>query len=116
MTTAIHINDLNYTYFDGTVALEHVSLDIEEGESVTLAGPNGAGKSTLLLHLNGILPGKRSHESGKGNGTVKILGDSGPFFQRPTAETDDAFLFIAYGKHQPPAESVMSSSILRFHY
>lgn len=73
MTAAIHISDLNYTFLDGTVALEHVSFDIEKGESVTLAGPNGAGKSTLLLHLNGILPGKRSHESGKGSGYVEIF-------------------------------------------
>jgi len=74
MTAAIHISDLNYTFLDGTVALEHVSFDIEKGESVTLAGPNGAGKSTLLLHLNGILPGKRTHESGKGSGYVEIFG------------------------------------------
>ena len=66
---ALRVHDLNYTYPDGTAALEHVSFEIEKGESVALVGPNGAGKSTLLLHLNGIL-----HSTGS-RGAVEILGE-----------------------------------------
>jgi len=69
MTSAISVRDLNHTYPDGTVTLEHVSFDIDKGESVVLAGPNGAGKSTLLLHLNGILHSKTSL------GSIKIFGE-----------------------------------------
>jgi ABC-2 type transport system ATP-binding protein len=36
-------------------ALRHVSLRLDQGESLAVLGPNGAGKSTLLLTLAGIL-------------------------------------------------------------
>ena len=53
----IAIEDLRFTWPDGTQALAGVSLTVEEGRSLGLIGRNGAGKSTLLLHLNGILHG-----------------------------------------------------------
>ena len=64
---AVRITRLNYSYPDGTRALEGIDLDVRVGERVALVGPSGAGKSTLLLHLNGVLTG---------TGTVRILGQS----------------------------------------
>ena len=62
---AVQIENLCFSYPDGTRALEAVSLDIYQGEKVALIGPNGAGKSTLLLHLNGVF---------FCNGNIQILG------------------------------------------
>lgn len=38
------------------VALDGVSLAIQEGEFVSIVGPNGAGKTTLVNVLTGLLP------------------------------------------------------------
>ncbi|MBV8883177.1 MAG: ABC transporter ATP-binding protein, partial [Chroococcidiopsidaceae cyanobacterium CP_BM_RX_35] len=51
----ISIENLSYTYPDGTQALREVNLSIRATERVALIGANGSGKSTLQLHLNGIL-------------------------------------------------------------
>jgi len=37
------------------LALDHIDLDIEEGEILGLLGPNGAGKTTLIHALAGII-------------------------------------------------------------
>lgn len=36
------------------IALDHISIAIEEGDFVTILGPSGSGKSTLLHLLGGV--------------------------------------------------------------
>jgi len=44
------------TFYGNIQALKDVSIDIHEGEIVTLIGANGAGKSTTLMSICGITP------------------------------------------------------------
>ena len=100
----VEIDDLRFTYLDGTMALDGISLNIADGESVGIVGANGAGKSTLVNHLNGYyLPQ---------NGTIKIAGEVlskktqenirrivGVVFQNPDDQLFSARLYddVAFG-------------------
>ena len=50
-----------HTYYGSIHALKGISLDVREGEIVTLIGANGAGKSTTLRSINGLNHPRRGH-------------------------------------------------------
>lgn len=50
----ISAQGLTKIYADGTVGLRDFSLEIEEGEFVTLVGPSGCGKTTALRMIAGL--------------------------------------------------------------
>ena len=71
----IEVNDIVFEYIrrdaDDNVlsintAVNHVSLNVKQGEFVAILGHNGSGKSTLAKHINAILT--------PGEGVVKIDG------------------------------------------
>jgi branched-chain amino acid transport system ATP-binding protein len=45
-----------HTFYGSIEALKGVSLEVNEGEIVTLIGSNGAGKSTTLRSISGLTP------------------------------------------------------------
>jgi branched-chain amino acid transport system ATP-binding protein len=44
------------SYYGNIQALKGVSIEISEGEIITLIGANGAGKTTTLMSISGIVP------------------------------------------------------------
>lgn len=44
------------TFYGNIKALKDISMEISEGEIVTLIGANGAGKTTTLMSISGITP------------------------------------------------------------
>jgi branched-chain amino acid transport system ATP-binding protein len=61
----LSVNDIN-TFYGHIHALKGVSLDVSQGEIVTLIGSNGAGKSTTLNTIAGLLTPK--------SGTIELNG------------------------------------------
>ena len=61
----VHIENLVKRYGD-LLALDHLSLDIEEGEIFGLLGPNGSGKTTAINCLLALLKYDK--------GTITIFG------------------------------------------
>ncbi len=49
----LHLGDV-HTYYGAIHALKGISLEVRDGEIVTLIGANGAGKSTTLRSINGL--------------------------------------------------------------
>ena len=66
---ALEINNLSFTYHDGTIALDDINFSVNEGEHLAILGPNGAGKSTLLKIIAGLM----SQEKGI-YGTIRLFG------------------------------------------
>lgn len=55
MSVLLELDDVTIR-FGGLIAVDHVSLLLEEGQVVALIGPNGAGKSTVFNVITGIYP------------------------------------------------------------
>ena len=66
MATVLQLKDFTKSYDGQKPAVDHVSLEVEEGEIFAFIGHNGAGKSTTIKSIVGILS---SH-----NGEIYIDG------------------------------------------
>lgn len=58
MAIKLVVNNISFSY-GGMNALDDVTLEVNEGETVSLVGPNGAGKSTLLKCIDRIIKPQR---------------------------------------------------------
>ena len=67
----IKTSGLTHVYSRGTpfekVAIDHIDLEINEGEFIGLIGHTGSGKSTFIQHLNGLLE--------PSSGTIELEGE-----------------------------------------
>jgi branched-chain amino acid transport system ATP-binding protein len=61
----LEVEDI-HTYYGNIEALKGISIEVNEGECVTLIGSNGAGKSTTLRSISGLTPPR--------NGAIRLEG------------------------------------------
>jgi branched-chain amino acid transport system ATP-binding protein len=87
-------------FYGDLQALHQVSLEVEEGEIVTLIGSNGAGKSTLLKTLSGILKPRK--------GRVRWYGQTLPSLN-PHTLVEMGIIQVPEGRQLFPSLSVLEN-------
>jgi len=70
----LSVRDLHVAY-GAIVALKGISLDVHEGEIVSLVGSNGAGKTTTMRSIHGLVPPQSGEITFLGNNTKGIRTD-----------------------------------------
>ena len=65
-TTGIVLKDVRKEYPDGTVAVDHLNLQVKPSEVMCLVGPSGCGKSTTLRMVNRLVE--------PSSGTIHVKG------------------------------------------
>lgn len=100
----IQVNNLGFTYPDGTKALEDINVSITIGEFVALIGQNGSGKTTLSKLLNGLYKPSSGDVivdglSSKTTPIVQMVRRVGYVFQNPDHQlfNNNCWDEIAYG-------------------
>ena len=84
-TTAVAVSDVGITFSSKrshVSALEHIDLNVEQGEFVTIAGPSGCGKSTLLKAVAGLTLPTTGTVHLRGSEVTAPRQDIGYVFQR----------------------------------
>ena len=121
----LKVENLSYSYDDGTKALNDVNLEIKKGDMVSLLGKNGAGKSTLFLHFNGIFKPTKGRILIDGEelkydkkSLVKFRQKVGIVFQNPddqlfapTVEEDVAFGPLNLGLSQEETQKRVNDAL-----
>jgi branched-chain amino acid transport system ATP-binding protein len=67
----LKINNIK-TYYGNIQALKGISIEVKEGEIITLIGANGAGKTTVLMSICGIVPPREGRISFMGQDITNI--------------------------------------------
>lgn len=66
----LEVSDV-HTYYGNIHALKGISLEVNQGEIVTLIGANGAGKTTTLRTISGLLKPRQGHVKLNGEDLAK---------------------------------------------
>lgn len=72
-----------------TTALDHVDLDVKEGQFIAILGHNGSGKSTLAKHINALLSATEGTiwvdgmDVSKEENVIPVRRSAGMVFQNP---------------------------------
>lgn len=69
----LEINDLTVCY-EKAMIINGISLNVAQGELVSLVGPNGAGKSTMLRAITGLVAWEKEMKRRSTGGEITLTG------------------------------------------
>src|ERR1043166_4146292 len=110
MTEKLKVRDLHLSYGDNAI-LKGVSMDLQQGEVVSLLGPSGSGKTTLLRAVAGLEVPHR--------GTIsvedRVVFDGGARREVPAEKRNLGLVFQSYAlwPHRTVADNVAYGLKLR---
>ena len=90
----IEFNDVEKTYEQGNIALNGVTMQIEDGEFCFLVGPSGSGKSTIIKLITGELRPTSGTVHVNGYNLEKIRKREVPYLRRTVGVVFQDFRLI----------------------
>lgn len=103
-TPLIRLDDVSFSYPNGHLAIEEVSLSFQRGESVAIVGQNGAGKTSAAKLMNGLFKPTRGSvvvdgEDTAERTTAQIARKVGYVFQNPDDQIfhNDVYSEVEFG-------------------
>lgn len=95
----LSINNID-TFYGNIQALHGVSIDVKEGEIITLIGANGAGKTTTLMSMSNVVTPK--------SGDITFMGES-LLNKKPDDIVKMGLIHVPEGRHIFPYLTVMEN-------
>jgi branched-chain amino acid transport system ATP-binding protein len=86
--------------YGNVIAIENISMDLKEGETISIVGANGAGKSTTLKAISGLVKCR--------TGTIK-LGDLDLSKMEPDRIVKEGIIQVPEGRRVFPQMSVLEN-------
>ncbi len=80
----VELDRVSLSYGGGTLAVDGLSLTVEQGQFAAVVGPSGCGKSTLMKLVTGLMPPTRGGVIVDGQEVAGPLKICGMGFQNPT--------------------------------
>ena len=88
----LSLNDISYTYHNGTAVFEHASLTANPHEIIAMVGPSGEGKTTMLRLILALLCPQ------SGNGTLTSVSSDNTVDSMPlTPSARQLFSYVPQG-------------------
>lgn len=84
----IHMQDVNFSYVEGTRVITDSAFQAKPGEIVALVGPSGEGKTTMIRLILGLIRPE--------SGTVRMCASNGQKIEM-NAETRHLFAYVPQG-------------------